>query len=185
MGGVSQATPALSHPKLHRCNGLVPPAPHSQAIGAIATLRHTDGRCLTINVEYNQLDPLLRSTISKEGDVNDVTGACCRQWPCVRFAGEEGRVCAWHHSRQWAGKGTGGALREGRASCTRPLAAPACTLAEGRQRACSCTRAILTPVHLHPPPTRRLVTLPRQHQPASPQAEQLHAAAGAHKRHHL
>lgn len=49
-----------------------------QAIGAIATLRHKDGRSLTINVEYNQLDPLLRSTINKEGDVNDKTGKCVR-----------------------------------------------------------------------------------------------------------
>jgi len=48
----------------------------SQAIGAIATLRHKDGRSLTINVEYNQLDPLLRSTINKDGDVNDATGVC-------------------------------------------------------------------------------------------------------------
>jgi UDP-sugar pyrophosphorylase len=45
-----------------------------QAIGAIASLKHKDGGALTINVEYNQLDPLLRSTVSKEGDVNDATG---------------------------------------------------------------------------------------------------------------
>jgi hypothetical protein len=45
-----------------------------QAIGAIASLQHKDGGALTINVEYNQLDPLLRSTVSKEGDVNDATG---------------------------------------------------------------------------------------------------------------
>lgn len=29
---------------------------------------------MTINVEYNQLDPLLRATINPEGDVNDDTG---------------------------------------------------------------------------------------------------------------
>ena len=29
---------------------------------------------MTINVEYNQLDPLLRATINAEGDVNDDTG---------------------------------------------------------------------------------------------------------------
>jgi hypothetical protein len=28
---------------------------------------HTDGREMTINVEYNQLDPLLRDTVSKAG----------------------------------------------------------------------------------------------------------------------
>lgn len=43
-----------------------------QAVGAIATLKHSGGgKEMTINVEYNQLDPLLRSTISPEGDVND------------------------------------------------------------------------------------------------------------------
>lgn len=31
-------------------------------------------RHITINVEYNQLDPLLRATIAPEGDVNDDTG---------------------------------------------------------------------------------------------------------------
>ena len=35
----------------------------TQAIGAIARLQHKDGGELTINVEYNQLDPLLRSTV--------------------------------------------------------------------------------------------------------------------------
>lgn len=31
---------------------------------------------MTVNVEYNQLDPLLRATVSPEGDVNDPkTGA--------------------------------------------------------------------------------------------------------------
>ena len=29
---------------------------------------------MTINVEYNQLDPLLRATVSPEGDVNDDSG---------------------------------------------------------------------------------------------------------------
>ena len=48
--------------------------PVPQAIGAIALLEHRDGSSLTINVEYNQLDPLLRATINKEGDVNDASG---------------------------------------------------------------------------------------------------------------
>ena len=39
-------------------------------------MEHRDGSSLTINVEYNQLDPLLRATINKEGDVNDATGIC-------------------------------------------------------------------------------------------------------------
>jgi UDP-sugar pyrophosphorylase len=43
-----------------------------QAIGALARLIHTDGREMTVNVEYNQLDPLLRSTGHAQGDVNDL-----------------------------------------------------------------------------------------------------------------
>ena len=38
-----------------------------EAIGAITELTHTDGRKMTVNVEYNQLDPLLRATINKDG----------------------------------------------------------------------------------------------------------------------
>lgn len=49
--------------------------PLQEAIGAIAKLTHASGRSLTINVEYNQLDPLLRSTVSPQGDVNDQSGA--------------------------------------------------------------------------------------------------------------
>eukprot|EP01038_Epipyxis_sp_PR26KG_P014423 gene14423-19354_t len=47
-----------------------------QAIGAITKLVHRNGKEMTINVEYNQLDPLLRATIAPEhGDTNDpVTG---------------------------------------------------------------------------------------------------------------
>lgn len=52
-------------------NSLAVPRIAKQAIGAIAKLTHTDGREMTVNVEYNQLDPLLRATISAEGDVND------------------------------------------------------------------------------------------------------------------
>ena len=42
-----------------------------QAIGAIAQLVRSDGGSITINVEYNQLDPLLRAAYNPEGDVND------------------------------------------------------------------------------------------------------------------
>merc|ERR1711988_1452821 len=42
-----------------------------EAAGAITTLKQSDGSSLIINVEYNQLDPLLRATVSPEGDVND------------------------------------------------------------------------------------------------------------------
>jgi hypothetical protein len=50
------------------------PRKAKEAIGAIAKLTHADGSSMTINVEYNQLDPLLRATINPQGDVNDITG---------------------------------------------------------------------------------------------------------------
>lgn len=54
-------------------NTLAVPRKAKQAAGAITKLvNSTDARkCMTINVEYNQLDPLLRATISPQGDVND------------------------------------------------------------------------------------------------------------------
>ncbi len=56
-------------------NSLAVPRKAKEAIGAIATLKSTENgtKEMTINVEYNQLDPLLRATISPEGDVNDPT----------------------------------------------------------------------------------------------------------------
>ena len=52
-----------------------------QAIGGIARLVHqTSGQEMTINVEYNQLDPLLRSDGANQGDENDpITG--CSPYP--------------------------------------------------------------------------------------------------------
>jgi UDP-sugar pyrophosphorylase len=44
-----------------------------EACGALATLVGSD-RELTVNVEYNQLDPLLRATVSPEGDVANESG---------------------------------------------------------------------------------------------------------------
>lgn len=55
-------------------NSLAVPRKAKESIGAIAKLVHKDGGSMTVNVEYNQLDPLLRSTINPEGDVNDATG---------------------------------------------------------------------------------------------------------------
>ncbi len=40
-----------------------------ESIGGIMRLRHQDGREMTINVEYNQIDPLLKATIDPKGDV--------------------------------------------------------------------------------------------------------------------
>ncbi|CAD7694961.1 unnamed protein product [Ostreobium quekettii] len=55
-------------------NSLAVPRKAKEAIGAIAKLRREDGHEMTVNVEYNQLGPLLKSTISEEGDVNDDSG---------------------------------------------------------------------------------------------------------------
>lgn len=55
-------------------NSLSVPRKAKDAMGAITLLKHTDGSSMTLNVEYNQLDPLLRATTSPDGDVNDETG---------------------------------------------------------------------------------------------------------------
>lgn len=56
-------------------NSLAVPRKAKEAIGAIARLTKADGSgAMTVNVEYNQLDPLLRSTINTAGDVNDASG---------------------------------------------------------------------------------------------------------------
>lgn len=52
-------------------NSLAVPRKAKEAIGAITRLTKADGSgAMTVNVEYNQLDPLLRSTT----DVNDERG---------------------------------------------------------------------------------------------------------------
>jgi len=55
-------------------NTITIPRLPGQAVGGIALLTHEDGRKLTINVEYNQLGPLLSSTGDKKGDVADESG---------------------------------------------------------------------------------------------------------------
>jgi UDP-sugar pyrophosphorylase len=56
-------------------NSLAVPRKAKEAIGAITRLTKADGSgAMTVNVEYNQLDPLLRSTINKDGDLNDESG---------------------------------------------------------------------------------------------------------------
>lgn len=55
-------------------NSLAVPRAAKEAIGGIARLTHRDGRAMTINVEYNQLDPLLRATGHPHGDVADSSG---------------------------------------------------------------------------------------------------------------
>lgn len=49
----------------------------------------TSGRSMVINVEYNQLDPLLRATGFPDGDVNCETGYS-------PFPGNINQVIFWH-----------------------------------------------------------------------------------------
>lgn len=65
---------AVSEAHDYDVNSLAVPRKAKEAIGAITRLTYPNGREVTINVEYNQLDPLLRATTSPEGDVNDDTG---------------------------------------------------------------------------------------------------------------
>lgn len=54
-------------------NTLVVPRRAAEAAGGIVRLEGEE-RTLTINVEYNQLDPLLRATVNPSGDVADESG---------------------------------------------------------------------------------------------------------------
>ncbi|XP_073035938.1 UDP-sugar pyrophosphorylase-like [Primulina eburnea] len=58
----------------YHVNSLAVPRKAKEAIGGITRLTHQDGRTMVINVEYNQLDPLLRGSGHPEGDVNSETG---------------------------------------------------------------------------------------------------------------
>lgn len=55
-------------------NSIAVPRKAKQAIGGITKLTSDGGDERTINVEYNQLDPLLRASGSPDGDVNDDSG---------------------------------------------------------------------------------------------------------------
>ena len=55
-------------------NSLAVPRRAKEAIGAITRLAFPDGSARTLNVEYNQLDPLLRATTHPQGDANDASG---------------------------------------------------------------------------------------------------------------
>lgn len=64
----------VSSTRNYEVNSLAVPRKAKEAIGGITKLTHSDGRTMVINVEYNQLDPLLRATGHADGDVNDKTG---------------------------------------------------------------------------------------------------------------
>ncbi|KAF2291325.1 hypothetical protein GH714_022899 [Hevea brasiliensis] len=64
-GLLFKAIPAslgVSATKQYHVNSLAVPRKAKEAIGGITRLTHADGRSMVINVEYNQLDPLLRAT---------------------------------------------------------------------------------------------------------------------------
>ncbi|KAB2071626.1 hypothetical protein E1A91_A08G243900v1 [Gossypium mustelinum] len=76
-GLLFKAIPAslgVSATKEYHVNSLAVPRKAKEAIGGITKLTHSDGRSMVINVEYNQLDPLLRATGHPDGDVNCETG---------------------------------------------------------------------------------------------------------------
>ncbi|PIN16492.1 UDP-N-acetylglucosamine pyrophosphorylase [Handroanthus impetiginosus] len=76
-GLLFKAIPAslgVSAIKEYHVNSLAVPRKAKEAIGGITKLTHQDGRTMVINVEYNQLDPLLRATGHPDGDVNCETG---------------------------------------------------------------------------------------------------------------
>ena len=52
------------------CNFLTVPRLPAQAVGGIAKLvNEKQGKSMVVNVEYNQLDPLLKTTVNPAGDV--------------------------------------------------------------------------------------------------------------------
>ncbi|CAK9160369.1 unnamed protein product [Ilex paraguariensis] len=76
-GLLFKAIPAslgVSATKQYQVNSLAVLRKAKEAIGGIAKLIHADGRTMVINVEYNQLDPLLRATGHPDGDANCETG---------------------------------------------------------------------------------------------------------------
>ena len=57
-------------------NSITVPRVAGEAVGAVAKLRSNqeDNGTITVNVEYNQLDPLLKATVNEGGDIGDENG---------------------------------------------------------------------------------------------------------------
>ncbi|KAK4802350.1 hypothetical protein SAY86_000553 [Trapa natans] len=68
------ASLGVSSTRQFHVNSLAVPRKAKEAIGGITRLTHADGRSMVINVEYNQLDPLLRASGYPDGDANCETG---------------------------------------------------------------------------------------------------------------
>ncbi|MBN1606820.1 MAG: UTP--glucose-1-phosphate uridylyltransferase [Polyangiaceae bacterium] len=68
------ATLGVSEQEFFDMNSVVVPRRPGEAAGGVVRLEQA-GRSLTINVEYNQLDPLLRAAGHPEGDAPDASGS--------------------------------------------------------------------------------------------------------------
>lgn len=71
---VVPATLGVSIERELEVNSIVVPRRAGEAVGGLVRLERGD-TALTVNVEYNQLDPLLRATTQPDGDVPDETGS--------------------------------------------------------------------------------------------------------------
>jgi UDP-sugar pyrophosphorylase len=71
---VSVAALGVSIANHYVFNSIAVPRKAKDAVGAITCLRRADGSSITINVEYNQLEPMLLASGFPEGDVNDASG---------------------------------------------------------------------------------------------------------------
>jgi UDP-sugar pyrophosphorylase len=71
---VSVAALGVSIKEGYVFNSIAVPRKAKDAVGAVTKLVRKDGTSLTINVEYNQLEPMLKASGFPDGDVNDATG---------------------------------------------------------------------------------------------------------------
>jgi len=71
---VSVAALGVSQLEGYAFNSIAVPRKAKDAVGAVTKLVRDDGTSLTINVEYNQLEPMLMASGFPDGDVNDDTG---------------------------------------------------------------------------------------------------------------
>ena len=71
---VTQATLGVSEAHGFEVNSVTVARKAKDAVGAITKLVKADGSAITINVEYNQLEPLLKASGFADGDVNDASG---------------------------------------------------------------------------------------------------------------
>jgi UDP-sugar pyrophosphorylase len=71
---VTQAAIGVSIRQKFEVNSIAVPRKAKDAVGAITRLVKESGGSITVNVEYNQLEPLLKASGYPEGDVNGPNG---------------------------------------------------------------------------------------------------------------